>query len=91
MPTQPQPDPIVTLPVRVAGIPACLAITDYDPGWRGTYWEPPEPATVEWELQDRRGRPAPWLQAKLTHRDIAHLDRQAFQAIDRALREQLET
>lgn len=85
-----QPAPIATTAVRVAGIPACLAVTDYDPGWRGSAWEPPEPPSVAWQLLDRRGRPAPWLAAKLTRQDAAHLDDAAFAAVDRALHQQLE-
>ena len=35
--------------------------------------EPPEPEEFEFRLMDRRGYPAPWLEAKLTSTDHSRL------------------
>jgi hypothetical protein len=58
--------------IRVCGIPAIARVTHYRPGDPGRTWGPPErcyppePAELEWVVLDRRGRPAPWLERKLT-------------------------
>ena len=60
--------------IRAAGIPALAGITayDYQPPFRGSpylcacsddYYGHDE---IEWEILDRRGRPAPWLERKLS-------------------------
>ncbi len=57
---------------RVAGIPCQILITSYYPAtpmkyWKAEeYWQPPQEAEIEWEILDRRGRPAPWLERKLS-------------------------
>ena len=56
---------------RVAGIPCQILVTSYYPAtpmkyWKAEeYWQPPQDAEIEWEVLDRRGRPAPWLAKKL--------------------------
>jgi hypothetical protein len=56
--------------ITVAGIPAIARVTDYTPADPGNPWGPidrccpAEPAVLEFELLDRRGRPAPWLERK---------------------------
>lgn len=76
------------LEARIAGIPCLLEVTHYLPRIPGRYSGPPEScypdegAEVEFVVLDRRGRPAPWLERKLTAsaRDtlesqvIAHLE-----------------
>jgi hypothetical protein len=32
----------------------------------------------EWEVRDRRGRPAPWLERKLTEAERKRIDQQVF-------------
>ena len=60
---------------RVAGIPALISVTAYSPGrparlWgHPDSWAPPEYAEIEFQILDRRGRPAPWLERKLTDAD----------------------
>jgi hypothetical protein len=54
---------------RIANIPCQVNATYYYPGSRGSYLEPPEPETWEWEVLDRKGYRAPWLEAKLTPAD----------------------
>lgn len=64
--------------VTVAGIPAQAAVVGYNPGCdgcstaeflRGVVY-PPEVEEVEFELYDRRGYPAPWLEEKLDDRRV---------------------
>ena len=69
---------------RVCGIPCIIRVR---------YWEvyiparvsgPPEQCYPEeggegdWEILDRRGRPAPWLEAKLTDRERIRIDEEIF-------------
>ena len=56
---------------RISGIPARIEVTSYIP-WRPARlyghpdsWAPPE-GEIEWTVCDSRGRPAPWLEKKLT-------------------------
>jgi len=67
---------MTTFNTRVAGIPCQCHVTLYAPGApmriTGTGFgdaEPPEPEEFEFRLLDRRGRPAPWLEAKLSDDD----------------------
>ena len=56
---------------RVAGIPARIEVTGYIP-WRPArlYGHPdswaPADGEIEWTVLDSRGRPAPWLEKKLS-------------------------
>ncbi len=69
---------------RISGTPCRIVVT---------YWEPYVPAKVsgppeycypaeggygEWEVRDRRGRPAPWLERKMTEEDRERIDQQVF-------------
>lgn len=54
---------------HVARIPCLVNVTYYYPGSQGSYLGPPEPETWEWEIRDRNGHKAPWLEAKLTRAD----------------------
>ena len=56
----------MNLPIRAHGIPALANVTNYIPYTPATWYEPADGPEVEWELLDRRGRPAPWLDRKLT-------------------------
>ena len=56
---------------RVAGIPAMIEITSFSPYRcfkRGHIdrWLPDELPEIEFMILDRRGRPAPWLEKKLS-------------------------
>lgn len=63
------------IPVNVAGIPALAHVTWYQPAFAGrgvsgpvssyAALAAPEDEDVEFELYDRKGYPAPWLEAKL--------------------------
>ena len=60
---------------RVCGIPCIVRVTHwepYDPGRTSGPPEscyPPEGGEGEWEILDRNGKPAPWLERKMTDRD----------------------
>ena len=73
---------------RVAGLPCLIVVT---------YWEPYVPAKVsgppeycypaeggccEWEVRDRRGRPAPWLERKLTDAERERIDQLVFDKME---------
>lgn len=65
---------------RIRGIPAICRVTyasDYRPmAITGTGYgdaDPPEPEEFEFTILDRRGRPAPWLERKLTEADSDRL------------------
>ena len=56
---------------RISGIPCQVLVTCYYParparlhGHPDT-WYPPEPEEISFQVLDRRGRVAPWLEAKL--------------------------
>lgn len=60
---------------RVAGIPCKAYISHYSSPIMGQFFGPPEncceafPAEVEVSLCDLNGRPAPWLERKMTRDD----------------------
>ena len=62
---------------RARGIPCVVDVTYYNPGSPANLsghpdsWYAPESAEVEVDLLDRRGRPAPWLTAKMSDADWA--------------------
>lgn len=60
--------------VKVCGIPCHALVTDYHEGWDGNYWEPPEYAEVEFELYDRKGYRAGWLEAKMSDDERVDLE-----------------
>ena len=72
-------DPREGIPVKAKGIPAIALVTEYIPGksWRDYNFpgsgpgdcEPPEPADIDWELYDRKGYRAVWLEEQLSDVD----------------------
>jgi hypothetical protein len=66
---------------RIAGIPCLVEVTYYAPALPGRYSGPPEscypdePEEICFEVRDRRGRPAPWLERKMTDDDRAEVER----------------
>ena len=69
---------------RVAGIPCLIGVIDYESYTPAFISGPPEncyPAEGgcgDWEILDRRGRPAAWLQRKLTARDEDEINEVIF-------------
>jgi hypothetical protein len=67
--------------VRVCGIPAIARVLHYrpyEPAYRRGHpdnWEPASPPEIDFEILDRRGRPAPWLDRKLNNEARARLER----------------
>lgn len=65
---------------RISGIPCQVLITCYYPArpanFRGSpdRWTPPEPEEISFQVLDRRGRPAPWLEAKLDEQDRRRIE-----------------
>jgi len=74
---------------RVAGIPCQCEVLEYSEGlpMRITGWgfgdaDPPEPGEFEYQILDRRGRYARWLEDKLTDDDDERLEREFLDARD---------
>lgn len=69
---------------RVAGIPCLIGVIDYESYTPAFISGPPdscypaEGGSGEWEILDRRGRPAAWLQRKLTPRDEDEINEVIF-------------
>lgn len=61
---------------KVCGIPCIVQVTTYSKAMPMRIWgsgmgdcDPPEPEEFEFQLLDRKGYPAKWLEAKLTPAD----------------------
>lgn len=70
----------MTFTTRIAGIPCQCQVIRYNAGlpMRITGWgfgdaEPPEPEEFEFEILDRRGRRAKWLERKVGEDEEARL------------------
>ena len=68
----------------VCGIPCIICIKSWD-GYRPSVIRadpgdsyPEEGGCGEWEVLDRRGRPAPWLEVKLTEAERVRIDEEVF-------------
>ncbi|TCT21189.1 hypothetical protein [Thiobaca trueperi] len=74
---QVNPQYIETIPARIAGIPCLIGVESYThaPSFRGSPWKCDSAddywgwTEAEWEVLDQRGRPAPWLQRKISQKD----------------------
>ena len=59
----------------VCGIPCIVRVLEWEPfvpmytGGHPDNWMPEEGGYGHWEILDRRGRPAPWLERKMTQAD----------------------
>ena len=71
----------------VQGIPCKVDVTYYSEGYvckrRGhpDTWEEDEQPCIEYDILDRRGRPAPWLESKATDDDHDRIFQEAMQHI----------
>ena len=69
---------------RVQGIPCLVKVTSwekYRPGQifgRPEHCYPDEGGFGTWELRDRKGHKAAWLDKKLTQQDTDRIDREVF-------------
>jgi hypothetical protein len=88
-----RPRYIATFNTRAAGIPCQVGVTSWDKFVPARVCGPVElcyPAEGgdgTWELLDLRGRPAPWLEAKLTQDDLVRLEREVFDHMERGIGE----
>ena len=72
------------LSTRIAGIPCLVQLTHYSPyrdNRRGHIdsWLPDDPEEIEFEVCDRNGRPAPWLERKLTEKETARIEQELLE------------
>jgi len=56
----------MNIPIRAHGIPAMACVTSFIPYTPSTWDDPADGPEVEWELLDRRGRQATWLEKIVT-------------------------
>lgn len=74
--------------VRVCGIPAIARVLHYrpyEPAYRRGHpdnWEPASPPEIDFEILDRRGRPAPWLERKLTDAERERIERDLIEYLE---------
>jgi hypothetical protein len=79
---------IAEIEARVAGIPCLIGVTSWWPYVPARTYGPPEDCYPEeggygdWEVLDRRGRPAPWLSKKLCSRDEQAIEELLFEHFD---------
>lgn len=73
---------IAEIETRVAGIPCIVGVTYFE-SVRGSYsyhaasdWDYHGYTEAEWEVLDRRGRPAPWLAKKLSDKDESRIEKE---------------
>lgn len=70
------------------GIPCIVRVTHWEsfrPAYIGGPPEncyPAEGGEGEWEILDRKGRPAPWLERKLTGQELARLEHAIFEHME---------
>ena len=69
---------------RISNIPCQIEVLYYEPpcsGRRGhpDNWEPDTPEYIEYDVLDRSGRRAPWLEKKMTNEDYAAVHTAAIQ------------
>jgi hypothetical protein len=73
----------VLVEIRAAGIPALAGVTHYSyqapfrgsPNRCASDWDYYGFEEIEWDLLDRKGRPAPWLARKLSPQDREEITR----------------
>ena len=78
---------IAEIESRVAGIPCLIGVSHFD-CVRGSYsYNAPSDmdyygyTEIEWDVLDRRGRPAAWLERKLTDDDRQRIEQEIAEAM----------
>jgi len=73
---------IAEIETRVAGIPCIIGVIEFE-SVRGSYsyhaasdWDYHGYTESDWEVLDRRGRPAPWLAKKLSDKDESRIEKE---------------
>lgn len=70
---------------RVRGIPCRVRITSWEKYRPGKTWGPPESCYEPeggygtWELLDRHGKRAAWLEKKLTEQDVNQIEGEVYE------------
>ena len=71
---------------HIQGIPCQIEITYYIPPERKivtcTTIDPPDPGELEWQVLDRKGYRAQWLENKMTRDDELRIDNEAAQYME---------
>lgn len=81
---------MTTINTTVAGIPCIASLTDFVPGQEGITIGPierccpHEDPEIYFQILDRRGRPAPWLERKLTDDEGARIANELVEAMEAA-------
>ena len=65
---------------HIGGIPCLIEIIFWSPADLDDKYE------CDWVVRDRRGRPAPWLRAKMTKADEHRIEREVFRHMTRGNR-----
>lgn len=77
----------IQINTRVAGIPAVARVTyaHYtrpDPTTWASDWDYYGGWTLNWEICDRNGRPAPWLERKASPRDLERIEAELIDELE---------
>jgi hypothetical protein len=79
---------IAEIESRVAGIPCLIGVLDWESyvpakvSGPPEYCYPSEGGCGSWEVLDRRGRKAPWLERKMTAADERRIEQDVFEAME---------
>lgn len=78
---------MITIETRIAGIP-CIVETTYISTVRANHradsdWDYTGYSELEWVVLDKRGRPAPWLQRKVTDEDEERIQEEIFNQMEK--------
>jgi hypothetical protein len=84
--------------MRIAGVPCLIGVTGYlyqppckgHPSTCASDWDYYGYEEIEWEILDRRGKPAPWLERKLTKTDREEITRELLERAANARRAERE-
>jgi hypothetical protein len=66
--------------ITICGIPAIASVTYFERGCAAIYSADPddsypaEPAVIGFKVLDRAGRPAPWLEAKMSDEEVQRIE-----------------
>ena len=84
--------------MRIAGVPCLIGVTGYlyqppckgHPSTCASDWDYYGYEEIEWEILDRRGKPAPWLDRKLSPADRGEITRELLELAAAARRQWAE-
>ena len=61
------------------GLPAIARVHNFLPTVPATWHHPEEGGEVEWELLDSRGKPAEWLEKRMTDQERQRIDQEVYE------------